>query len=120
MSLTINSVLLAVGEHDKQLFTIPSEFFYPLVIHRSIDEAREKESGERHRFSGKVVVSHLLTGGQLAVWPSYKNALAVAVELEDEEIFLMPTIDLLTAHPDWDRVSVKVRELKALYSVRWI
>jgi len=112
MSLKIQTILLATGESTKQLVTTPCEFFYPLVIHRTIDETRAKESGERSRFSKKVAVSHLLTGGQLALCRSYENAYAIAEALQEEEIFLMPSIDLLMTHPDWDRVAAKVRELK--------
>ncbi len=112
MSLEIQTILLSTGEHTKQLFTTPCEFFYPLAIHRTIDETREKERGERRRFSKKVAVSHLLTGGQLALCRGYEDAHAIAEALQEEPIFLMPTIDLLTTHPDWDRVAVKVRELK--------
>ena len=115
MSLKIQTILLSTGEHTKALFTTPCEFFYPLAIHRTIDETREKERGERQRFSKKVAVSHLLTGGQLALCSSYATAYAIAEALFEEEMWLMPTIDLLTTHPDWDRVAVKVRELKRDY-----
>ena len=115
MSLKIQTILLATGESTKQLVTTPCEFFYPLAIHRTIDETIEKNSGKRSRFSRKVVVSHLLTGGQLAMCRSYEDAHAIAEALQEEEIFLMPTIDLLMAHPDWDRVAAKVRELKRTY-----
>ena len=115
MSLKLQTILLAVGEDTKRLLTTPCEFFYPLAIHRTVDETREKLTGERQRFSKKVAVSHLLTGGQLALCSDYATAHAIAQALQDEPIFLMPTIDLLTAHPDWDRVAVKVRELKRAY-----
>ena len=116
MSLKIQTILLATGENSKQLFTTPCEFFYPIAIHRSIDETREKQRGERTRFSKKVVVSHLLTGGQLALCSSYEDAYAIAEALRNEEMWLMPTIHLLTTHPDWDRVAVKVRDLKRAYN----
>ena len=115
MSLKTQTILLAVGEHTKQLFTTPCEFLYPLAIHRCLDETRAKQRGDRERFSSKVAVSHLLTGGQLAVCRGYENAHAIAEALQEEPIFLMPTIDLLTTHPDWDRVATKVRELKRTY-----
>ena len=115
MSLEIQTILLSTGESTKQLVTTPCEFLYPLAIHRTIDETRAKESGERSRFSRKVAVSHLLTGGQLALCASYAAAYAIAEALYEEEMWLMPTIHLLTTHPDWDRVAVKVRELKRAY-----
>ena len=115
MSLEIQTIILSTGESTKALFTTPCEFLYPLAIHRTIDETRAKERGERQRFSKKVAVSHLLTGGQLALCRGYENAYAIAEALQDEAIFLMPTIHLLTTHPDWDRVAVKVRELKRAY-----
>ena len=112
MSLKIQTILLATGENSKQLFTTQCEFLYPLAVHRTIDETREKERGERLRFSKRVAVSHLLTGGQLALCHNYEDAFAFAKALHEEEIFLMPTIDLLTTHPDWARVAEKVRDLK--------
>lgn len=118
MSLTMQSILVATSKNNKQLFTTPCEFFYPIAIHRSIDETREKERGERSRFSSKVVVTHLLTGGQLALCSSYEGARDFAEALQEEEIFLMPTVPLLTAHPDWDRVAVKVRDLKETHCYR--
>lgn len=115
MSLKMQTILLSTGEYNKQLFTIPCEFLYPLAVHRCLDEARAKETGERSRFSSKVAVSHLLTGGLLALCRGYDDAHAIAEALQEEEIFLMPSIDLLTTHPDWDRVAAKVRELKRTY-----
>ena len=112
MSLTMQTILLSTGKSTKALFTTPCEFLYPLAIHRTIDETRAKESGERQRFSKKVAVSHLLTGGQLALCRSYESAHAIAEALQDEPIFLMPTIDLMTVHPDWYRIAEKVRGLK--------
>ena len=117
MSLTTQSLLLATTSTAKILFNMPCEFLYPLVIHRSVDEAREKENGDRHRYSSKVVVSHLLSGGQLAVCPSYEKAYRLAKALQAEPIFLMPTVELLPKHPDWERVAAKVRDLKELYSI---
>ena len=115
MSLEIQTILLSTGEHTKALFTTPCEFLYPLAIHRCLDETRAKERGIRERFSSKVAMSHLLTGGLLALCRGYDDARAIAEALQEEEIFLMPTIDLLTTHPDWDRVATKVRELKRTY-----
>ena len=115
MSLKMQTILLSTGEHNKQLFTTPCEFLYPLAIHRCLDETREKERGERQRFSKRVAVSHLLTGGQLALCHGYDDALAIAEALQEEPIFLMPTIHLLTTHPDWDNVAAKVGELKRAY-----
>ncbi len=118
MSLTIQSILLATTANGNSRFKLPCEFLYPLVIHRSVDETREKESGERSRYSSKFLVSHLLSGGQLATCPSYQNAFRFAKALQDEPIFLMPTAALLPKHPDWDRVAAMVARLKDRYAER--
>ena len=117
MALKTQSLLLATASYKKMLYTLPCEHFYPIVIHRTIDETREKESGLRCRYSSKVAVTHLLSGGQLALCLCYEHARIIAEELKDEVIFLMPTVDLLTTHPDWDRVAEKVTELKSKYAI---
>jgi len=94
---------------------MPAKHIYPFIIHRTIDETREKERGERERYSRKLCVSHLLTGALLGTFASYENALAVVSKIKDEAIWLMPTTDLLGSHPDWERVAERVRDLKHVH-----
>ena len=115
MSLTIQTIILATSETEKTSFNMPAKYVYPFIIHRTIDETREKERGKRQRYSKKICVSHLLSGAQLGTFGSYENALYVVSKIKDEPIWLMPTTDLLGAHPDWERVADLVRDLKHLY-----
>ena len=117
MSLEIQSIQLATSEHSRKSYTMPAEHVYPFIIHRTIDETIEKKKGERSRYSKKHCVSHLLTGALLGVFGSYKNASRVVDVLKEEPLWLMPSTDLLCAHPDWDRVATKVRELKRTYGL---
>jgi len=115
MSLTMQTINLATAETERTSFTMPAKHIYPFIIHRTIDETREKERGERHRYSKKLCVSHLLTGALLGTFACYANALQVVSLIKDEAIWLMPTMDLLGSHPDWERVAEKVRDLKHRY-----
>ena len=115
MSLTKQTINLATAETERTSFTMPAEHIYPFIIHRTIDETREKERGQRERYSKKLCVSHLLTGALLGTFTSYENALCVVNAIKDEAIWLMPTHVLLGAHPDWERVAEQVRDLKHLY-----
>ena len=115
MSLTIQSIQLATDETSRTSFTMPAKHIYPFIIHRTIDETREKENGERSRYSKKLCISHLLTGALLGTFASYGDACQVVKLIKDEAIWLMPTTALLGAHPDWDRVATKVRDLKDRY-----
>ena len=117
MSLKTQSIQLATDQHSSKAFTMPAEHIYPFIIHRTIDETIQKKNGERERYSKKHCVSHLLTGALLGVFPSYDNAYQVVARIKDEAIWLMPTTDLLSSHPDWDRVATKVRDLKQVYRV---
>ena len=115
MSLTKQTINLATDETSRTSFTMPAEHVYPFIIHRTIDETREKERGQRERYSKKLCVTHLLTGALLGTFASYENARQVVKLIKDEAIWLMPTTALLGAHPDWDRVAEKVRDLKDRY-----
>jgi len=115
MSLTMQSILLATDETSRTSFNMPAKHIYPFIIHRTIDETREKERGRRERYSKKLCVSHLLTGALLGTFDNYEAARIVVNQIKDEPIWLMPTTDLLGAHPDWERVAEKVRDLKHRY-----
>jgi len=115
MSLTMQSIQLATDQHSRMFFTMPAEHIYPFIIHRTIDETREKENGQRARYSKKLCISHLLTGALLGTFASYGDACQVVHAIKDEPIWLMPTTDLLGVHPDWERVASNVRDLKDRY-----
>jgi len=115
MSLTKQTINLATAETERTSFNMPAEHVYPFIIHRPIDETRQKEGGDRKRYSKKLCVSHLLTGALLGTFASYENALQVVSLIKDEAIWLMPTTKLLGDHPDWERVAEKVRDLKHRY-----
>tara|TARA_Y100000034_G_scaffold114958_1_gene151611 strand:+ start:292 stop:648 length:357 start_codon:yes stop_codon:yes gene_type:complete len=115
MSLTKQTIVLATSEQSKSAFTMPAEHIYPFIVHRTIDETREKEQGKRHRYSRKLCITHLLTGALLGTFASYGDACQVVKLLKDEPIWLMPTTALLSQHPDWERVAEKVRDLKHRY-----
>jgi len=115
MSLTKQTINLATAETERTSFNMPAEHVYPFIIHRTIDETREKERGKRERYSRKLCVSHLLTGALLGTFSSYESASIVVSKIKDEAIWLMPTTKLLGNHPDWDRVATKVRDLKDRY-----
>jgi len=115
MSLTIQSINLATDETERTSFNMPAEHVYPFIIHRTIDETREKERGQRERYSKKLCVTHLLTGALLGTFNSFVSARIVVNAIKDEAIWLMPTTTLLGAHPDWERVAEQVRDLKDRY-----
>ena len=93
--------------------TMPAEHIYPFIIHRSLREWMEKKQKERTRYSKKHVVTHLLSGAQVGVFPSYENALLFVNKIKNKPIWLMPTYDLLTTHPDITKTGRLVRRLKA-------
>jgi len=115
MSLTKQIINLATTETKRTSFNMPAKHVYPFIIHRTIDETREKERGKRQRYSKKICVSHLLTGALLGTFSSYDNAISVVNAIKDEAIWLMPTTKLLGDHPDWERVAEEVRDLKHKY-----
>jgi len=117
MSLTRQTITITSLEGKSISATMPAEHVFPFIIHRALGEYLEKQSGDRTRYSNKHVVTHLLTGGQLATCPNYKNALTIVRKIKNKPIFLMPTIELLTAHPDWKETNTIVGDLKARYAV---
>ena len=117
MSLTLQTINVMTHNCGQLTCTMPAEHIYPFIIHRSVKEWKEKQNGERTRYSKKHVVTHLLTGAQLGVFGRYEHALIVVRKLKNKPIFLMPTYDLLTSHPDMYAVSLVVKELKRLYGV---
>ena len=117
MSLTLQTINVMTHNCGQLTCTMPAEHIYPFIIHRSVKEWKEKQNGERTRYSKKHVVTHLLTGAQLGVFGRYEHALIVVRKLKNKPIFLMPTYDLLTTHPDMPDVGVIVKELKRLYGV---
>ena len=117
MSLTRQTITVTGRDAETIVATLPAQHIYPFIIHRSIKEYYEKASKERTRYSNKHVVSHLFTGANVGVFPSYDNALIFVRKVKDKPIFLMPTIPLMTAHPDWVEVRKKVQALKHRYGV---
>ena len=115
MSLTIQTINLATDATVRTSFNMPAKHVYPFIIHRTIDETREKERGQRERYSRKLCVSHLLTGALLGTFDNYEAARIAVDAIKDEAIWLMPTTALLGAHPDWERVAERVRDLKHDY-----
>ena len=115
MSLTKQTINLATDVTERTSFTMPAKHIYPFIIHRTIDETREKEDGRRERYSRKLCVTHLLTGALLGTFGNYEAARIVVNAIKDEAIWLMPTTTLLGAHPDWERVAEQVRDLKDRY-----
>ena len=117
MSLTRQTIKVTGRDAETIVATLPAEHIYPFIIHRSIKEYYEKASKERTRYSNKHVVSHLFTGANVGVFPNYENALIFVRKIKNKPIFLMPTIPLMTTHPDWAEVRKKVQALKHRYGV---
>tara|TARA_B100000085_G_scaffold280060_1_gene304377 strand:+ start:140 stop:499 length:360 start_codon:yes stop_codon:yes gene_type:complete len=117
MSLTRQTINVTTRGHKQLTLTMPAEHVYPFIIHRSVEEHLEKKRKERTRYSKKHCVTHLLTGAVIGVFPSYENALIFARKLKDRPIFLMPTIELMNSHPDWDEVAGRVGRLKLRYGI---
>ena len=117
MSLTIQTITVTGASERTIVATLPAQHVYPFIIHRSIDEYHEKVAGERTRYTKKHCVTHLLTGANVGVFSSYENALTFVRKIKNKPIFLMPTFDLLTTHPDMADVGVVVNELKRLYAI---
>ena len=113
MSLTLQTINVMTYNYNQLTCTLPAEHIYPFIIHRSIREWKEKQNGERTRYSKKHIVTHLLSGAQLGVFPSYENARMFVNKIKHKPIWLMPTYDLLTSHPDIGKVGLLVRRLKA-------
>ena len=113
MSLTIQTINVMTKGREKLTCTMPAEHVYPFIIHRSVKEYLEKKSGERTRYSKKHIVTHLLSGAQVGVFPCYDYALMFVDKLKDKPIWLMPTYDLLTSHPDIGKTGALVRKLKS-------
>ena len=113
MSLEIQTINVMTKGYEKLVCTMPAEHIYPFIIHRSVQEHLEKKAGERTRYSRKHIVTHLLSGAQVGVFPSYENARMFVSKIKHKPIWLMPTYDLLTSHPDIGKVGRLVRRLKA-------
>ena len=116
MSLTLQTITVMTQDYNQMSVTMPAEHIYPFIIHRSVGEWKEKQSGERTRYSKKHIVTHLLSGAQIGVFPNYKNALTFARKLKNKPIWLMPTYNLIATHPDSKEIGVLVNELKAKLS----
>jgi hypothetical protein len=112
MALSLQTITITTTGYEQMSVTMPAEHVYPFIIHRSIDEYLQKKDGERTRYSNKHIISHLFTGALIGVFPTYKNALLVALKLKNKNIFLMPTVDLVTSHPDMPDVGALVSDLK--------
>jgi len=113
MSLTRQTINVMTYKHEQVSVTMPAEHVYPFIIHRSVSEYFEKQRKERTRYSKEHVVTHLLTGAQIGVFPNYNNALTFVRKLKDKPIFLMPTYNLILQHPDRNKICILVNQLKA-------
>jgi hypothetical protein len=113
MSLTRQTINIMTHGFKQLSCTMPAEHVYPFIIHRSVQEYLEKKAGERTRYSKMHVVTHLLTGAQVGLFPSYDNALLFVNKVKHKHIWLMPTYELLTSHPDMGKTGRLVSRLKA-------
>ena len=113
MSLTIQTISVMTYNHQQITVTMPAEVVYPFIIHRSVKEYYDKQKDERRHYSKKHVVSHLLSGCQLGIFPNYDNALTFVRKIKNKPIWLMPTYDLIVNHPDKMEISVLVKRLKS-------
>ena len=113
MSLTIQTISVMTYHHEQITVTMPAEHVYPFIIHRSVKEYYEKQKDGRRHYSKKHVVSHLLSGCQLGIFPNYDNALTFVRKIKDKPIWLMPTYDLIIQHPDKYKTSTLVKQLKS-------
>ena len=117
MSLTRQTINIMTYNFNQLTCTMPAEHVYPFIIHRCVKEWKEKQQKERTRYSKKHVVTHLLSGAQVGVFPSYENALMFVNKLKNKPIWLMPTYDLLTSHPDIGKTGALVKRLKSKLGV---
>ena len=77
---------------------------YPFYVHRKENEKT-------------WTLSHMSTGYMIKKSLSLKDARRLVLALKEWPLFLMPTIPLMTAHPDWAEVRKKVLALKHRYGV---
>ena len=113
MSLTIQTINVMTKGYEKLVCTMPAEHIYPFIIHRSVQEYLEKKQKERTRYSKTHIVTHLFSGAQVGVFPNYENALLFVNKIKHKPIWLMPTYDLLTSHPDIAKTGELVNRLKS-------
>ena len=115
MSLTMQTISVMTHNSSQLTCTIPAEHVYPFIIHRSVREWKEKQNGERTRYSKKHIVTHLLSGAQVGTFPDYDSALKFTRKIKSKPIWLMPTYDLIMQHPDIGETSILVRRLKSKF-----
>ena len=113
MSLKMQTIRVSTINSKQLTCTMPAEHIYPFIIHRSVGEYLEKKSGDRIRYSKKHMVTHTMTGANIGVCPSYGNALQLIELIKHLPIFLMPTIELVTTHPDWSETARYMGDLKS-------
>jgi len=116
MSLKLQTISVCSSKSERLTVTVPAEHIYPFIIHRSVSEWLEKQKGERTRYSKKLIVTHLLTGGLIAVFTNYDDAKGFVRKIKDHSIWLMPDPDLFPSHPDYYAYSDKIKRLKRQYS----
>jgi hypothetical protein len=117
MSLKMQTITVTGRRNSKIVATVPAEHVYPFIIHRTIQEWTEKENGERSKYSNKLTVTHLYSGGAMGKFKSYEDAFLFVSEIQHYPIWLMPTPELLTAHPDWEHVAKRVSGLKSSLAI---
>ena len=117
MSLKMQTITVTGRSNSKIIATVPAEHVYPFIIHKPFGEWVDKENGDRKRYSSKIAVTHLYSGGRMGLFKNYEDAFLFVSEIQHYPIWLMPTPELLTAHPDWEHVAKRVSGLKSSLAI---
>jgi hypothetical protein len=117
MSLKMQAITVTGRSNSKITATVPAEHVYPFIIHKPFGEWVDKENGDRKRYSSKIAVTHLYSGGRMGLFKNYEDAFLFVSEIQHHPIWLMPTPELLSAHPDWVGVCEVVTRLKASLAI---
>lgn len=117
MSLKMQAITVVGRRSGKITVTLPAEHVYPFIIHKPFGEWVDKESGDRKRYSSKIAVTHLYSGGRMGLFKNYEDAFLFVSEIKNYPIWLMPTPELLSAHPDWGNICEIVTKLKSSLAI---
>ena len=87
----------------------------PLVIHKKLSIDRENPSIFKVRRGDCWTITHTFSGHNIGIHGSYKFCSTIANRLLEEPILYLPTIKMMSEHPDFGATYQLISELKQAF-----
>jgi len=87
----------------------------PLIVHRKLNIDPRNPRDFRVQKGDKWTVTHLFSGYNIGIYGSYKYCSTIANRLLEEPLLYLPSLQMMSNHPDFASVHQLICELKQAF-----